>query len=168
MALYYNTSFANFKISLTGKISHDAEIGSDIFGNIQRINNVLEGMEKHMEETGRRLDETEHKLETAKREVVKPFEYEQELAEKLKRLNELDAMLDMDGSINITEEENIKGKPENNRLENNKEDGIKTEEKGRGGLTMKEKLALAKEKASQWQKPEKKTAAKNRASEEVL
>lgn len=168
MALHYNTSFANFKISLTGKISHDAEIGSDIFGNIQRINNVLEGMEKHMEETGRRLDETEHKLETAKREVVKPFEHEQELSEKLARLNKLNAMLDMDGSINSKDKENIKEKSKNNRLENNSGHGIKTEEKGRDSLTMKEKLALAKEKASKQQEPEKKMVAKNRASEEVL
>ena len=168
MALHYNTSFASFKISLTGKISHDVEIGSDIFGNIQRINNVLEGMGKRMEETERRLEETGRQLEAAKREAAKPFEHEHELSEKLARLNELNAMLDMDSNINITEEENIKEKPENSRLEDNREQGIKTEEKDRGSLTIKEKLALAKEKASKQQEPERKTAAKNRASEEVL
>ncbi len=57
MALHYKASYAGFSISLTGKISHNVEIGSDIFGNIQRINNVLEGMGKHMEETGRSLEE---------------------------------------------------------------------------------------------------------------
>ncbi|MCI9080108.1 MAG: hypothetical protein HFH68_14575 [Lachnospiraceae bacterium] len=47
-------------------------------------------------------------------------------------------------------------------------ESIKPEEKGRNSLTIKEKLALAKEKASQYKEPEKKTATKNRASEEVL
>lgn len=34
-------------MNLKGELSHNLEIGSDAFGNITRINNVLEGMERN-------------------------------------------------------------------------------------------------------------------------
>ena len=71
-------------------------MGSDPSGNITRINNALEGMGKQLEEAVARLENVEHQLETAKIEVVKPFAQEAELAEKLDRLAELNALLNMD------------------------------------------------------------------------
>ena len=43
-----------------------------------------------------KLANVEHQLETAKVEVTKPFAQEEELAEKLERLAELNALLNMD------------------------------------------------------------------------
>ena len=175
MSLHYKASYAGFSISLTGKISHNVEIGSDIFGNIQRINNVLEGMGKHMEETGRSLEEAGHQLETAKREVVKPFRYEKELTEKLARLNELDVLLNIDGSASSIGEGNIEENTGDNRTGNGNivknsraEDDRRTDGNGSKHTTMKERIAIAKEKAGRNGDIENKTASKSRASEETL
>jgi hypothetical protein len=53
-------------------------------------------MEKQLQEAELRLSNAEHQLETAKAEVTKPFEKEQELNDKLARLTELNALLNMD------------------------------------------------------------------------
>ena len=53
-------------------------------------------MTKQLEEAVAKLENVEHQLETAKVEVVKPFAQEAELAEKLDRLAELNALLNMD------------------------------------------------------------------------
>ena len=72
------------------------EVGSDPLGNITRINNVLEAMPAQLEEAQTKLSNVEHQLETAKAEVDKPFPQEAELSEKLERLAELNALLNMD------------------------------------------------------------------------
>jgi len=77
-------------------MSHPMEVGSDPLGNITRINNVLEAMPTQLEEAQTKLSNVEHQLETAKVEVDKPFPQEAELSEKLERLAELNALLNMD------------------------------------------------------------------------
>lgn len=72
------------------------EIGADPLGNLQRLSNALEGMNGKMADVEQKLSNVEHQLETAKVEVTKPFAQEQELAEKLERLAELNALLNMD------------------------------------------------------------------------
>ena len=52
---------------------------------------------EQVKKTGwQKLSNVEHQIETAKGEVTKPFAQEQELAEKLERLAELNALLNMD------------------------------------------------------------------------
>ena len=53
-------------------------------------------MERQKEEAAQKLSNVQHQLEMAKIEVEKPFEKEAELAEKMDRLNELNALLNMD------------------------------------------------------------------------
>jgi hypothetical protein len=90
-------AFTNrFTVALKGSLSHEVDIGLDPSGNITRINNMLEGMGKKLEEAVTKLDNVEHQLETAKVEVKKPFAQEGELNEKLSRLSELNALLNMD------------------------------------------------------------------------
>ena len=72
------------------------EVGTDPLGNITRINNALEAMPAQLEEAQTKLSNVEHQLETAKAEVDKPFPQEAELSEKLERLAELNALLNMD------------------------------------------------------------------------
>ena len=69
-------------IRLEGSVYHESEASADPFGIIQRLDNVLEAMPKELEKLQRDLDNVHHQLETAKLEVAKPFEKEQELAEK--------------------------------------------------------------------------------------
>ena len=96
MTASFDSFLRKFSLTLKGNLSHTIDIGSDPSGNITRINNVLEGMTKQLEEAVAKLENVEHQLETAKVEVVKPFAQEAELAEKLDRLAELNALLNMD------------------------------------------------------------------------
>ena len=96
MTASFDSFLRKFSLTLKGNLSHTIDIGSDSSGNITRINNVLEGMTKQLEEAVAKLENVEHQLETAKVEVVKPFAQEAELAEKLDRLAELNALLNMD------------------------------------------------------------------------
>lgn len=72
------------------------EIGPDPVGNIIRLDNVLKTMPDKLAEAKDRLETLTNQLESAKIEVTKPFQQEEELAEKLKRLAELNALLNMD------------------------------------------------------------------------
>ena len=90
-------SFNNkFVMNVKGAMSHPMEVGTDPLGNITRINNALEAMPAQLEEAQTKLSNVEHQLETAKAEVDKPFPQEAELSEKLERLAELNALLNMD------------------------------------------------------------------------
>ncbi len=84
------------QIHIKGRICHESEASSDPFGIIQRLDNVLEAMPDKLQELQQELDNVCHQLETAKQEVLKPFEKEQELLEKSARLAELNALLNMD------------------------------------------------------------------------
>ena len=96
MKITFDSFNRKFVMSLKGEISHNLEIGSDALGNITRINNVLENMDKELAEARTKLENVSHQLETAKIEVQKPFSAEQELKEKMERLAALDALLNMD------------------------------------------------------------------------
>lgn len=119
MVVAFDSFHSKFRLSLKGRITHDMEISTDAFGNITRINNKIENMGKELAETERKLANVEHQLETAKAEVQKPFAQEAELAEKLDRLNALNALLNMDekgdevvgmDEEEIQEEENVNEK----------------------------------------------------------
>mgnify|MGYP005801795347 CR=1 FL=1 len=96
MSVSFDSFFSKFTISLKGSLSHEVEIGADPLGNLQRLSNALEGMTGKMADVEQKLSNVEHQLETAKVEVTKPFAQELELAEKLERLAELNALLNMD------------------------------------------------------------------------
>ena len=96
MSVSFDSFFSKFTISLKGSLSHEVEIGADPLGNLQRLSNALEGMTGKMADVEQKLSNVEHQLETAKVEVTKPFAQEQELAEKLEHLAELNALLNMD------------------------------------------------------------------------
>ena len=96
MSVSFDSFFSKFTISLKGSLSHEVEIGADPLGNLQRLSNALDGMTGKMADVEQKLSNVEHQLETAKVEVTKPFAQEQELAEKLERLAELNALLNMD------------------------------------------------------------------------
>ena len=113
--------WSKFKLSLKGQITHEMEISTDAFGNITRINNKIGSMGNELSEAERKLANVKHQLETAKSEVQKPFAQEAELAEKLDRLNALNALLNMDEkgdeAVSMDEEET----PEEEAAEGEKE-----------------------------------------------
>ena len=96
MKVTFDSFNRKFVMSLKGELSHNFELGSDAFGNITRLHNVLDGMAGELSEAETKLNNVTHQLETAKIEVQKPFPAEKELKEKMERLAELDALLNMD------------------------------------------------------------------------
>ena len=92
----YDTFTNNYELSVRGQGKYTIKLGADPFGNLTRINNVLEGFADSLEESKRKLATLEQQLETAKEEVAKPFPQEQELIQKEARLSELNALLNMD------------------------------------------------------------------------
>ncbi len=96
MKVTFDSFNRKFVMSLKGELSHNFELGSDVFGNITRLHNVLDGMAGELSEAETKLNNVTHQLETAKLEVQKPFPAKEELKEKMERLAELDALLNMD------------------------------------------------------------------------
>ena len=92
----YDTFTNSFEQSVRGQGKYTIKLGADPFGNLTRINNVLEGFADSLEESKRKLATLEQQLETAKEEAAKPFPQEQELIQKEARLSELNALLNMD------------------------------------------------------------------------
>lgn len=96
MELSYNTFSKEFVVELKGKRSYPVALGTDIYGNITRIDNEIEKIPDRLLHCQERLETLKEQLETAKQEVQKPFAQEEELQQKTARLGELNVMLDMD------------------------------------------------------------------------
>ena len=97
MTLQYDAFNKQFELTLHGEMSHRTALGSDLFGNIQRIDHALEGIKERMNGVKANLENYESQLKAAQEEIPKPFPQEQELKEKSARLAELNAALNMDG-----------------------------------------------------------------------
>ena len=81
---------------MVGQLRHVVTLGTDVFGNIQRMDNLLETLPVKEQICREKLSELHTQLETAKAEVQKPFPREDELKTKLARLEELNTLLNMD------------------------------------------------------------------------
>lgn len=75
---------------------NSVSLGTDTFGNITRLDNALEGLPKRLEINEQELENVKTQFETAKVDVEKPFNQEEELKTKTARLNELNALLNVD------------------------------------------------------------------------
>ena len=85
-----------FKISMQGTLTYKVGLGTDVFGNIQRMDNLLESMPTRQQDYKEKLKNLEIQVEIAKQEVEKPFPREEELKEKSARLDQLNILLNMD------------------------------------------------------------------------
>ena len=94
MELYFEAR--EYKVKLKGELGYPVTLGTDTFGNITRFDNALEGLPKRLEINEQELENTKKQFETAKVDVGKPFNQEEELTAKTARLNELNALLNVD------------------------------------------------------------------------
>lgn len=85
-----------FRLTLKGSLSHNVELGDDLFGNLQRIDNALAALPDRLETAKERLSDLEQQKSAAADEVEKTFPQEEELNEKCARLVTLDAELNID------------------------------------------------------------------------
>ena len=96
MELSFDTFRREYQLALCHELRHTVTLGTDTYGNLQRMDNALEGLESRLKDYEQALEDTKAQLETAKVEVQKPFAQEEELATKSDRLEELNALLNMD------------------------------------------------------------------------
>lgn len=96
MDLSFASLTREFKVTLKGALYYTTNLGTDVFGNILRLDNLLESMEERISTCREQLENTRMQLENAKLEVDKPFPQEDELKRKSARLDELNILLNMD------------------------------------------------------------------------
>ena len=94
--LSFDTFAKEYKVNLKGELGYSVSLGTDTFGNITRLDNALEGLPKRLEINEQELENVKTQFETAKVDVEKPFNQEEELKTKTARLNELNALLNVD------------------------------------------------------------------------
>ncbi len=100
MEVHYEPFSHQHRVEIKGVISHQGVLGSDPLGNITRIDNVIDGLEKVLENEKAELSNTQKQLEIAKEQLQKPFSRDDELKQKEARLGELNALLNVDKKEN--------------------------------------------------------------------
>ena len=118
MELFFDTFSREYKITLKNELRHTTPLGTDIFGNIQRLDNLIGSFTEKQKACENQLENEKVQLENAKAELDKPFVHEEELKTKSARLAELNAMLDLnkkDNEIVDGEREDDAETPESSR-----------------------------------------------------
>ena len=111
LELSFDSFSQEYRLAMIGQLRHTVTLGTDVFGNLQRMDNALEALPIKEQTCREQLSNLQTQLETAKVEVQKPFPREEELKAKTARLEELNALLNMDNKEPEPEqEEKIKHK----------------------------------------------------------
>ena len=116
--LLFNTAERNYEVRLKGATSRNVPLGDDAHGNIIRLDNGIERFAESLSLAENDLENTKNQLETAKKEVQKPFIQEEELKTKLARLDELNILLNMDKRDN----EIVGGEPDEGEVPNTRKE----------------------------------------------
>ena len=96
LELAFDTFAREYHLTMIGQLRHTVTLGTDVFGNLQRMDNALEGLPIKEQACREQLSNLQTQLETAKAEVQKPFPREAELNTKTARLEELNTLLNLD------------------------------------------------------------------------
>jgi hypothetical protein len=84
MLFSFDSFNKQYQITLRGALSHTVTLGTDIHGNITRLNNALAEIPKKLEYCREQLKTLRQQMETAKEQIDIPFEKEQELQPNLR------------------------------------------------------------------------------------
>ena len=96
LELAFDTFAREYRLTMIGQLRHTVTLGTDVFGNLQRMDNALEGLPIKEQACREQISNLQTQLETAKAEVQKPFPREEELTTKTARLEELNTLLNLD------------------------------------------------------------------------
>ena len=96
MSLFFDALLKEYAIQSRGALSYLTHLGTDVHGNITRLDNTIDGIEKQLKLAVSELENTKKQMETAKAGAAKPFPQEEELQAKTRRLGELNALLNVD------------------------------------------------------------------------
>ncbi len=108
LELSFDSYAQEYRLTMIGQLRHQVTLGTDVFGNLQRMDNLLETLPVKEQTCRERLGDLRTQMETAKAEVQQPFPREAELKTKTARLEELNTLLNLDHK----EPEIIDGEPE--------------------------------------------------------
>ena len=123
MEIEFNQYERAYVVTLRENSSYHVTLGTDIHGNITRLDNAIDGIESRLNKAEEQLANTQAQLETAKVEVEKPFAQEDELQQKMARLTELNALLDMNqGDVPVVGGEPDEKDSQQTRDRNNREE----------------------------------------------
>lgn len=96
LELEFHSFSQEYRLTMIGQLRHTVTLGTDVFGNLQRMDNALETLPMKEQTCQEQLSNLQTQLETAKVEVEKPFPSEEELQTKTARLEELNTLLNLD------------------------------------------------------------------------
>ncbi|MBQ9720722.1 MAG: helicase, partial [Oscillospiraceae bacterium] len=119
MVVSFDSLAREYRITLKGEMHYAVSLGTDIYGNIQRLDNLLSVLEERRTACVEQLENVKVQLDSAKEQVARPFPQEEELKAKSARLDELNILLDMDKKDNevlddgeISEEDAERNQPQ--------------------------------------------------------
>ena len=92
------------KIALKGESDYDTEISTSPVGLIVRLENLFEGIPEKETFLEKKISDYERDMESSKEQYERPFEYEEELNQKLARQSELNNMLDLENGKSVDED----------------------------------------------------------------
>lgn len=104
LSIKYDSFFNKYNFILKGKGEYRGEFGTDGIGNITRMDNVLDKLPERLENTISKLKDTEEQFQTAKIEIQKTFPQAELLKDKTLRLAEVNNLLDMGKSEDISQD----------------------------------------------------------------
>lgn len=104
LSIKYDSFFNKYNFILKGKGEYRGEFGTDEIGNITRMDNVLDKLPERLENTISKLKDTEEQFQTAKIEIQKTFPQAEFLKDKTLRLAEVNNLLDMGKSEDISQD----------------------------------------------------------------
>ena len=109
MSIEFDKFMKEYELTLKNNSYYSVKLGDSDIGNITRIDNEIDFISNRISLTEKDLINVKNDLEKAKIEITKPFAQEQELKDKLKRLNELNKKLNLDEKTNdiMDEDEEI-------------------------------------------------------------
>lgn len=96
MELFFESFSREYRVTLKHELRYTVSLGTDVFGNLQRLDNALDGLAARIADAEQELEGVRSQLNNAKADVEKPFPQEEELKEKSARLDELNIRLNMD------------------------------------------------------------------------
>ena len=97
LGLSFESFSRQYELALGGSQRYMVTLGSDILGNITRIDNAIAGLPDKLEQCRMKLESVKVQFENAKKEAEETFSRfskEEELREKSARLEELNALLE--------------------------------------------------------------------------
>ncbi len=119
MELKFFAFMKEYNLILKRNSTTIVNLGNSELGNITRIDNALDNILSHLLDSQTELETIKTQLEKAKLEFGKPFNQEEELKDKQKRLNEVNRLLNMNEKTNEILDDDVEEVEQNRQMYKN-------------------------------------------------